>query len=166
MKNLCKDFLFFNEKDKRAILILLFLIGIGSIISIYIDNFSTIDPKYFKKESQLIADFKTYADESADKTIFSNDVNTFLESETTSTKTSTKQRSSSKLTEGQLVNINTASSDVLIKIPGIGKTLADRIVEYRNEIGKFENTEQLLKIKGINNNKLSKILPYIVLADR
>jgi len=44
------------------------------------------------------------------------------------------------------VNLNTASKHLLSYVSGIGSTLADNIVKYRNEIGKFTNRNQLLKV--------------------
>jgi len=55
------------------------------------------------------------------------------------------------------ININTADAEQLMKIPGIGRTLATRIVNYRRRHGKFTNLNQLLKVKGIGRKKLAKI---------
>jgi competence ComEA-like helix-hairpin-helix protein len=62
------------------------------------------------------------------------------------------------------ININTATLEQLQKIPGIGPTLALRIVAYRNQIGKFNSLEELIQIKGINKAKLESIKAYITLA--
>ncbi len=50
---------------------------------------------------------------------------------------------------GDLVNINTASADVLATLPGIGPTTAQRIVDYRTENGPFARVEDLLNVAGI-----------------
>ena len=50
---------------------------------------------------------------------------------------------------GDLVNINTASADVLATLPGIGPTTAQRIVDYRTENGPFARIEDLLNVAGI-----------------
>jgi protein Tex len=44
------------------------------------------------------------------------------------------------------VNLNTASKQLLSYVSGIGISIADNIVKYRNEIGKFQNRQQLLKV--------------------
>jgi len=62
------------------------------------------------------------------------------------------------------VNINKAGVDELIKIPGIGKTTAQRIVDYRKQNGKFNEISDLLKVKGIGKKSLKKIAPYIVIS--
>lgn len=55
------------------------------------------------------------------------------------------------------VNINTASKKELITLEGIGETTADRIIEYRKEIGKFKTIEDLKSVKGIGDSKFNKI---------
>lgn len=59
------------------------------------------------------------------------------------------------------ININLATQQQLQKIPGIGTTLAKRIIEYRNQVGKFANLEELCQVKGVGNAKLQRIKPYI-----
>jgi competence protein ComEA len=50
---------------------------------------------------------------------------------------------------GDLVNINTASADVLAALAGIGPTTAQRIVDYRTENGPFARIEDLMNVAGI-----------------
>ena len=47
------------------------------------------------------------------------------------------------------VNINTADAELLTELPGIGPTLAARIVEYREQHGPFPTTAHLMKVEGI-----------------
>jgi len=61
------------------------------------------------------------------------------------------------------ININTATKQQLQKIPGIGATIAQRIINYRNQHGSFKSLEELCLVKGIGNAKLQKIKPYIEL---
>jgi len=55
------------------------------------------------------------------------------------------------------VNINTASSEDLESISGIGEVIARRIIDYRNQFGSFENLEDLKKVKGIGGKKIEAI---------
>ena len=59
------------------------------------------------------------------------------------------------------ININKANINELDKLPGIGKTIAQRIVDYREKNNGFKNIEELKNIKGITNKKLEKIIKYI-----
>ncbi|GAB4284499.1 MAG: helix-hairpin-helix domain-containing protein [Marinilabiliales bacterium] len=61
------------------------------------------------------------------------------------------------------INLNTATKDELILLPGIGETYSDRILKYRNLLGGFYSMEQLLEVYGINEELLNKISSYIVL---
>lgn len=50
---------------------------------------------------------------------------------------------------GGKVNLNTADSAALETLPGIGPTLAQRIIDYRQSHGPFERIEDLLQVSGI-----------------
>lgn len=47
-----------------------------------------------------------------------------------------------------LLNINTAGSDELQTLKGVGPVTAQRIIDYRNQIGRFDNVDQLLEVKA------------------
>lgn len=53
--------------------------------------------------------------------------------------------------EIQKININMASRDELMKLRGVGASLADRIVEYREKNGRFLSPEDIMKVKGIGS---------------
>ena len=59
------------------------------------------------------------------------------------------------------VNINTANQTELEKIPGIGSSIAGRIIEYRNENGKFKGIEELKNVSGIGESKYNNIKSYV-----
>jgi competence protein ComEA len=51
------------------------------------------------------------------------------------------------------VNLNTASAAQLEGLPGIGKAMAERIVEYRQKSGGFKKAEDLMNVRGIGEMK-------------
>lgn len=60
-----------------------------------------------------------------------------------------------------LININTATREDLEKLPGIGETLAARIVEHREKYGRFRRAEHLLMVRGISEQRLSAISKFL-----
>lgn len=59
------------------------------------------------------------------------------------------------------INLNTANLNELITLPGIGDKTAKSILEHREKVKRFKNISELLKVKGIGENKLNKIKKYI-----
>ena len=59
-----------------------------------------------------------------------------------------------------LIDINRASKDQLIELPGIGEAMAERIILYREEHGPFNSVNELASVKGVGGKKLSRIAPY------
>lgn len=64
--------------------------------------------------------------------------------------------------ENKKVNINEATQSELETLPGIGPTIASRIIEYRQQNGKFNSVEDLQNVKGIGNIKFAEIKEYVV----
>lgn len=62
-----------------------------------------------------------------------------------------------------IVNINSANAEELQKLPGIGPSIANNIIRYRNENGKFNSIDDLLHVRGIGKSRLDNIRPYIKL---
>ena len=59
--------------------------------------------------------------------------------------------------EDKKVNINTANQSELDQLPGIGPSIAQKIIEYREENGNFKNIQELQNVKGIGNAKYEEI---------
>jgi len=68
---------------------------------------------------------------------------------------------SNNLTESKgKININRASKEELIELPGIGEVLAERIIQYRTE-SMFENIEEITQVSGVGDKKYEEIKDYI-----
>ncbi len=66
-----------------------------------------------------------------------------------------------KLSLGETVDLNTATYDDLLRVPGIGKTKAHAILEYREGHGPFASVDDLVKVKGIGTKSLKKLAPWL-----
>ena len=76
------------------------------------------------------------------------------------TTTSTQEKGEEK---EQKVNINTANISKLQTLPGIGESIAQRIIEYREQNGEFKNIEDLKNVSGIGENKFNNIKDKIII---
>jgi competence protein ComEA len=54
--------------------------------------------------------------------------------------------------------------DELTTIPGIGKSLAQRIVDFRQKNGPFAKVDDLLKVQGIGEKSLERIRAYVTVS--
>jgi len=62
---------------------------------------------------------------------------------------------------GGLVNVNTANSELLQALPGIGPRTAERIIEYRETVGRFRSIDEIQNVNGIGPKKYERIKALI-----
>lgn len=63
--------------------------------------------------------------------------------------------------ENGKINLNTASKEELMSLPGVGESKAESILSYRNSQGRFRTIEELMQISGIKEGLFEKIKDYI-----
>ena len=71
---------------------------------------------------------------------------------------------SSSSDDSVAININTATKQQLMLLPGIGDTLAQRILDYRSAVVLFSAPEELINVAGIGTEQLEKILHLITIG--
>jgi competence protein ComEA len=59
------------------------------------------------------------------------------------------------------VDVNTASAGSLSAVPGIGRSIAGRIVELRERTGPFATLDELLDVAGLTQSRLERARPYL-----
>ena len=74
---------------------------------------------------------------------------------------SLSSKSDKSNTNKSVVNINTATQTELETLPGIGPSIALKIINYRNENGKFSSIDEIKNVSGIGDSKFENIKKYI-----
>ncbi len=59
------------------------------------------------------------------------------------------------------ININKASVEELVELPRVGKTVAERIIVFRQKNGPFKKVEDLKSVRGIGDKVFDQIRPSI-----
>ncbi len=63
------------------------------------------------------------------------------------------------------INVNQASAEELMELPGIGEKLAEAILQHRAAVGPFPTLESVMDVKGIGPKKWEAMKPHIRLHD-
>jgi competence ComEA-like helix-hairpin-helix protein len=62
------------------------------------------------------------------------------------------------------ININSATSEELQQVPGIGPVTAEKILEMRKSYGAFKSVDDLVAIRGIGKKRLEKMRKYLTVG--
>ncbi len=62
---------------------------------------------------------------------------------------------------GKRVDINKALKEEISTLPGVSDAMAEAIVAERERLGKFRSPQDLMRVKGIKEKRLKKILPFL-----
>ena len=63
-----------------------------------------------------------------------------------------------------MVNVNTATAQQLQLLPRIGPSVAQRILDYRKENGRFAAVDDLMLVRGIGESTFAQLKPYVSLT--
>lgn len=101
---------------------------------------------------------KVYIPKNSDNNELKDETNTYTAKENENTNIS--KNTNSDIKNGK-ININTATQTELETLPGIGPSIATKIISYRKENGKFTNIEDIKKVSGIGDNRYLQIKDLI-----
>lgn len=167
-----KEWFFYSRGQRRAILLLLLLLilllgllSTGSLgerhNEISAEPLAIADSLYRKVEKEKREYDKKYVYRKSDeKEAFaltkekkqSSDTSLYVVKE--ENKKVHKFPRQEKFSRGVIVDVNTADTLVLKKIPGIGSVISRNIVNYRNRLGGFYDVNQLLEVKYVDTTLL------------
>jgi competence protein ComEA len=77
---------------------------------------------------------------------------------------SQRASASSSASASAPINLNTATAAQLETLPGIGKSTAERILEYRQKNGSFKKVEDLMNVRGVGEKSFLKLKPLVTVA--
>lgn len=64
----------------------------------------------------------------------------------------------------KVVDLNRATAQELESLPGIGAVLAERVIAYRQSVGRFRTVEDLREVAGIGAKKFDRLKPLVTVA--
>ena len=169
-----KDFFHFSRRERQAILLLIVLLAgifLGKFIfsSSQLDSITELEP-VIQEEALPKASPDSFKSESRSSQKYYKPPQTntekkrtyYQQEEKTPERPPQKQFPKvEKLAKGTIIELNTADSSLLKKIPGIGSSFAKRIISYKNILGGYHRVEQLQEVYGMYEELYEQIVPYI-----
>ncbi len=154
----------FTRSEIRVILFIVMVLASGFLIRYYkqvIGNGSLAPYDYSESDSI----FKERSLNAGRKTL--TDVSDFNDKELAEAirqsedSLSLQLKSFTEEYSGPKININTATVDDFVDLPGIGESIAGKIIEYRESRKGFKKVDDMMNVKGIGKKKFAKIKNYI-----
>ena len=151
----------FTQTEIKVVifLVIVFAIGLG-VNYIFFKNSVEIAKKYdYSMQDSIFEAVKISENGVRDKEIDTKTVD--YKQEVLDFNTTNFKNSKKVVPPEKSININKASIEDLLKLPGIGEKTAENIINFREKITRFKKLEDILNVKGIGTSKFNKIKKYI-----
>jgi DNA uptake protein ComE-like DNA-binding protein len=178
-----KDFLYFSKGERRGLIILLSIIAIATFLLINkrLSNQRALIEKELVMIQPANNDSITLSKETENKEKptsnfkpqTSNSQTKETQKKQEETKESVAERASriisssrpqyqrtEKFEAGTIVELNTADTTTLKKVPGIGSSFAKRITGYRNLLGGYYSVTQLTEVYGMDADRYNSLVGW------
>lgn len=158
----------FTKNETGVILFAVLVLAAGLSVKYYkqvISGDSTVPYDFSKSDSEFKKSISGYKNNSGAVTDSSNLSDEKLISKIQSAEDTLNSKSGFSSTSGEIpyksININTATKEEFISLPGVGESIAEKIIAYREERKRFNKIEDMLNVNGIGKKKFEKIKEYI-----
>ena len=159
-----RDLLYFSRGERRALTLLLCLIAASWIILLLTDektDYTPVNNNRLSEPEKTAQNIPVNSPEPEKvktptpgrKNNSSREKNKFHSGETPNTPERRTFPKTEKYPVGTVVELNTADTTILKKVPGIGSTFARRIIKYRELLGGFYTVEQLREVYGLDEER-------------
>jgi competence ComEA-like helix-hairpin-helix protein len=167
-----RDFFYFSKGERNALILLLCLITIAGVILVLTNQPSSESPETIPAVSQQTisetsvpnSDLQRNTDSPVSASASSGRQTPPRESTSERisrlTSSSTSFPRTEKFSLGTIVELNTADTTILKKVPGIGSAFANRIVRYRELLGGYYTVQQLAEVYGIDEERYIALAPW------
>lgn len=164
-----RDFLYFSKGERIALIVLLCLITVAGIVLMLAKSPASESPEKIAEVTHEIVLQDSIEANNASESLPSRKeikIDRSPKKETVSERVERLTSSrptyprTEKFTVGTVIELNSADTTMLKKVPGIGTSFANRIVKYRNLLGGFYSVTQLSEVYGIDEDKYNNLAPW------
>jgi comEA protein len=150
----------FTKNEGRIVIFLVAAFLIGCCIKIYMASTHSMKRFDYSASDSVFAERSRLANSPESTLTAGNDT-------LSGAKDSSQYADAADLSvdEDGKINLNTATKEQLISLPGIGDVSADLILAYREKHGKFKTLGDLRNIHGIGQKKIERLSSYITLGE-
>ena len=182
-----RDFFYFSKGERSALILLLCLIAVAGVILILTNSPSSESSTTTPVASQQTPSEVTGSASALRNDTISSDIYPTSSTQSASSLASSRQQSTSrestsdrinrltssqssyvrteKFEAGTIVELNSADTTTLKKVPGIGSAFANRIVRFRDLLGGFYTVQQLAEVYGIDEERYTALAPWFTVDE-